>query len=167
MSVRRDEGRGLLISRESGDIVPGDGRGLFHQDARFLRRLEVLLDGQAPVLLTARVPKETEGMHFLANSRLNGAPMGTVVLVRRHLLGGALHVDLDLEDYGDSAAKLALSVGLETDFLHIFTVRKAVETGVIPEVPAAVRVAPDADGRSVVLQDQHERDVRSTTRHLR
>ncbi len=163
MSVTLHEGTSFLISRESGDIVPGEGRGLFHQDARFLRRLEVLLDGQAPVLLTARVPKETEGMHFLANSRLDGAPMGTVVLVRRHLLGGGLHVDLDLENYGDSAAKLALSVGFETDFLHIFTVRKAVETGVIPEVPAAVRVAPDADGRSVVLQDEHEGDVRSTT----
>lgn len=156
MSVTLHEGTSFLISQESGDIVPGEGRGLFHQDARFLRQLEVLLDGQSPLLLTVRVPKETEGMHFLSNSKLDGAPMGTVVLVRRHLLGGGLHVDLDLENYGDAAAKLALSVGFETDFLHIFTVRQAVETGVIPGVPATVQVAPGADGRSVVLQDEHE-----------
>ena len=65
MSVTLHEGTTFLISKDSGDLAPGEGRGLFHQDTRFLRRLEVLLDGQAPVVLTSRVLRPPEGVHFL------------------------------------------------------------------------------------------------------
>lgn len=122
MPVTLHEGASFLISRESGDIVPGEGRGLFHQDARFLRRLEVTLDGQAPVLLMARVPRETEGMHFLADSRLDGAPMGTVVLVRarctgdlalvRELWGNVERALEWLQRDGDGFLEYASSTGL-------------------------------------------------------
>ncbi len=151
-AITLHDGQTFSISTETGDIIVGAGRGLYHEDTRFLRVFQLLLDDQSPILLTARTPQPNESRHFLTNPQLDQAQRGTLTLVRRRLVGDGMHEDIDIQNFGDDTATFTLSLKIETDFADIFAVKRAVETGVIPPKPGELITSGSGDKRSALLR---------------
>jgi hypothetical protein len=102
--VRRDlvslvEGATLAISDTTGDIVPPGAQGLFHQDTRFLSRLELLVDGERVESLVAR-PVDAYSARFVLRLPWSGPGESPLVAVRSRFVGDGLHEDLTITNYG-------------------------------------------------------------------
>ncbi|MBV9173551.1 MAG: amylo-alpha-1,6-glucosidase [Chloroflexi bacterium] len=122
-----NDGTSFLATDESGDIAVGTEQGLYHDDLRFLSDYQLRLDGATPVLLSARTLCHHTSVHYFTNPELVGAPSGTLSLARRRMVGRGMHEDLDLTNYGDSDARLTLEITFDSDFAHIFDVKRQLE----------------------------------------
>jgi glycogen debranching enzyme len=106
-------------------------QGLYHQGTRYLSRFRLRLNGQRPLLLSARVKEDNElfgadltnpdmpvdhGGHVL--------PRDIVHLFRsRFLWNGTWHERIRLWNYGQSTVRLSLTFDVDADFADIFEVR--------------------------------------------
>src|SRR5439155_15490530 len=113
----------------SGDIGAfGAGeQGLYHEDTRYLSRFRLRLNGQRPLLLSARVKEDNE--LFGADLTNPDIPLGAgqvlsrdiVHLFRsRFLWDGTWHERIRLWNYGRMPLRLALTFEIEADFADIF-----------------------------------------------
>ena len=178
MQITINEDVTFLVSDERGDITEGDAAGLYHEDTRFLSRYALTLDGQAPLLLSARPSDYRSAMHFLTNPALLAAPRGTLSIVRaRRLhqaaspqpstvqspddpddLAGApgMREELRITNHGDHTATFLLELRFDADFADIFAVKQSVEV----EPMRVRRVVPRAiwsdDGRCLELDSAED-----------
>jgi glycogen debranching enzyme len=139
----------------TGDIgMFGTGeQGLYHKGTRHLSRFGLRLNGQRPLLLSARVKEDNDLFSAdLTNPDVPLAEPGTVLtrdivhLFRsRFLWDAAWHERIRLCYYGHSPIAVALSFDLEADFADIFEVRglRRARRGLILE--------PELDGNEVRL----------------
>lgn len=127
MRIIINEDTTFLICDELGNVPEGAELGLYHQDTRFLCWYDLKLDGQPPILLTARATDYYTSAHFLTNPALADLPRGTLSLVRRRLVGSGMHEDIDITNHGDQQAAFALELGFDADFAHIFEVKHDIE----------------------------------------
>jgi glycogen debranching enzyme len=117
----------------NGDVgMFGTGeQGLYHEGTRYLSRFGLRLNGQRPLLLSARVKEDNELFSAdLTNPDIPLAEPGAVItrdivhLFRsRFLWEAAWHERIRLCYYGHSPIAVALSFDLEADFADIFEVR--------------------------------------------
>ncbi|GEJ57932.1 amylo-alpha-1,6-glucosidase [Anaeromyxobacter diazotrophicus] len=151
MAVTLHEGTTFLVCDDRGDFAPEADGGLFHLDTRFLSRHELRLDGQVPVLLQPSTPHAGEAWHFLTNPPLDGVRRSTLGIAVHRELGDALLETIAVENFSGEAARFTLSVGFDTDFEYILTVKKRAAggegSGWAPRVRTAVH-----GGREVVLE---------------
>ena len=114
-----------------GDIGSASGElGVFHQDTRFLSRMQLRMEKERPLLLSSTI-KDDNGI--LAVDLMNPdfwydgqvvIPHGTVHIVRSIILWqGTCFQRFRIHNYGASAVDLALSVEFDADFADIFEVR--------------------------------------------
>jgi len=106
-------------------------QGLYHEGTRYLSRFKLRLNGQRPMLLSARVKDDNE--LFCADLTNPDLPLdqpGTVlsrdivhVFRGRFLWDGTWHERIRLWNYGQSPITVTLTFDIDADFADIFEVR--------------------------------------------
>jgi glycogen debranching enzyme len=122
----------FIVTDSHGDIgaSTGDPDGLFHTDTRFLSRLELLVNGEHPLLLGSNVrddntllavdltnPDFYDGEEIVLQKDL--VHIARTIFLRH----GIAYQRLSLRNHGDQAIALNLSLHFGTDFADLFEVR--------------------------------------------
>jgi glycogen debranching enzyme len=125
------EGETFGVFDRYGDILPlGMGeQGVYHEGTRFLSRLELLLSGKRPFLLSSGI--DDDNLIFsvdLANPDMNFhetvVPRETMHIYRsKHLWNGVLYEYIRLKNFNSERIPFALEISFGADFADIFEVR--------------------------------------------
>src|SRR5438105_4545119 len=116
----------------SGDIgaFGSDEQGLYYEGTRYLSQFRLRLNGQRPLLLSARVKEDNE--LFGADLTNPDLPLADgVVLARdlvhlfraRFLWNGTWHERIRLWNYSRTLVRVSLTFDIDADFADIFEVR--------------------------------------------
>lgn len=126
------QGETFAVFDRYGDMhqVLSGPQGLYHEGTRFLSRLELALQGQRPMLLSATV-KEDNALFTvdltnpdLILDRQRAVTRGTLHLCRtRFLWQGTCHERIRVQNYGATKFPISLTLTLETDFADLFEAR--------------------------------------------
>jgi glycogen debranching enzyme len=149
------EGSTFCLCDERGDI--GDGAcGLFAEDTRYLSRLELVVDGKRPLLLSSGRVEYFSAAFFLRNDVTERLAQDVVSIDRRRFVGAAGMADtLLVRNEGMESVEFRLGIVLETDFADILTVKERDFTlgnpATAPDLPPRALVERDPDGRQLVL----------------
>jgi glycogen debranching enzyme len=150
------EGSTFCVCDDRGDVRVGT-EGLYAADTRFLSRLELRLDGRAPLLLSSGTVEYFSAAFFLRNDLSERLGQDVVSIDRRRFVGPAGMADTILmRNEGMEKAELRLSLAVEVDFADILTVKERdfalgnpATAGPLPP-PCGARVA--RDGLEVVFE---------------
>src|SRR3954453_2796174 len=141
------EGSAFAISGRSGDMAPNLPQGLFFRDTRFLSRLELRVNGQAPEPLEAE-PLDPFSGTFALRTRPPAARADTPVLVFRHrYVGRGMREDLVIRNYGDEPSYCSLELLFDSDFADLFDVKEG-------RVDSDVHPGLETDGGAIVFRYQ-------------
>lgn len=125
------KGRTFFVSDRSGNLMPPGAPhvGLFREDTRYLSRIDLLVNGHPPVVLSAT----TEGAYAnRVELTVKGSvpsqgldiPVNTVFVHREQILESeGLHDILQLQNYHNKKAHLVIEIAYDADFMDIFQVR--------------------------------------------
>jgi glycogen debranching enzyme len=125
-------GESFAVFDQSGSIrAAGLGElGLFHEGTRFLSRLELFIEGQAPLLLSSTVRQDNALVADLTNPDVVAGgetvvlPRDTVhVFLNSFLWEGACYVRFRIHNYGLDTVTLRLAVLFDADYRDIFEIR--------------------------------------------
>ena len=103
--------------------------GLFCRDTRYLNHLTLLIDKQAPVLLSSTAQKGFFLSILATNPNLINLESGekiateTISIQREIAIKGGLFEEITLHNYNSFPVSFTLSVSFGADFLDIFDVR--------------------------------------------
>jgi glycogen debranching enzyme len=127
------QGDAFAVVDNYGDILPGDGApmGLFYCDTRHLSRLELLVNGRRPLLLSYEQPS---GDVVLSSDLTNPdylAPDGSVALCRasvhilrsKFLWDGACRERILVRSYDSAVRTVSIELRFAADFADLFEVR--------------------------------------------
>ncbi len=117
----------FLICDELGDVIDETEAGLYHEDTRFLSAYTLLLDDHAPLPLAARATAPDAAAHYLTNPALPQTPRGQLSLVRRRAVQVGMREEIELANYGESAAAFTLTLRFDADFCHAFEAKHEVQ----------------------------------------
>src|SRR5947209_2317694 len=118
------EGSAFAISGRSGDMVPNLPQGLFFRDTRFLSRLELRVNGQAPEALEAE-PLDPFSATFALRTRPRpGRADSPLLLFRHRYVGRGMREDIVIRNYGDEPSYCSLELLFDTDFADLFHVKE-------------------------------------------
>ncbi|MFQ5784117.1 MAG: glycogen debranching N-terminal domain-containing protein [Alphaproteobacteria bacterium] len=140
----------FAVFDQYGDIVPGeDGpAGLFHNDMRFLSRLQVLVNGRRPLLLSSTVQDNNAVLtadltnpDLFADGQLTLERDTLHIFRAKFLWRGACYERFAVRNFDARPHVLRLGLVIESDFADLFEVRghKRVRRG----RKSAKTVAPD------------------------
>jgi len=122
----------FLVVDSHGDIgtTAGGPDGLFHKDTRFLSRMELLINGQQPLLLGSNVRDDNSLLAIdLTNPDIYADQhialhKDTLHVVRTIFIwGDTLYQRLKISNHGDRIVRLQISVLFNNDFADLFEVR--------------------------------------------
>jgi glycogen debranching enzyme len=122
----------FIVVDDHGDIgaTAGGPDGLFHNDTRFLSRMELLINGMQPLLLGSNVRFDNALLAIDLNNPdiFSGEHIvllkDTLHIVRTIFLWrGTAYQRLNISNHGDCAVKLQLSILFGSDFADLFEVR--------------------------------------------
>ncbi|HSR22452.1 MAG TPA: glycogen debranching N-terminal domain-containing protein [Candidatus Eisenbacteria bacterium] len=116
------EGTTFVISDPAGDITPSGTQGMFHRDTRFLSRLELRVNGARLEPLAART-LDPYSARFVLRLPWDEPVESPLVAVRSRFVGGGLHEDLDITNYGGTTAELHVELHVDADFADLFEVK--------------------------------------------
>ena len=110
----------VLVCEPDASMSRDAGQGFFAADTRFVSGYRLRLGGTAPVLLSSAGVSSFGARFEFTNPELNTA-LGALAADTVHLrlersLGGALHEDYDLVNFGPVAFDVTMEVSLECDF---------------------------------------------------
>jgi glycogen debranching enzyme len=142
----------------AGDATdgPGGAEGIYHRDTRYLSRLELRIEGLAPMLLSSAVSSDNAMLSCdLSNPDLpdqgenlqEGMEHGQIHIRRaKFLWHGTCHERLSVRSYLAQTARIRLTISFAADFADLFEVRgmKRLRHGQIqaPEIaPGEVTLA--------------------------
>lgn len=115
-----------------GDIIPigEETHGLYNRDTRFINRLQLLLDGRRPDLLSSNIKEENETLSVdLTNPEMVlangiGVPYGMIHLRRSQIVREEFfHENIEVKNFHNEYISIELSFRFENDFKDIFEVR--------------------------------------------
>jgi glycogen debranching enzyme len=141
----------FLISNLLGNIVGAsklsegkqENLGLFCRDTRFLSRLEMQIDGKAPVLLSSDAQKGSLMTILSANPQLDDRLRAETVGIEREIvLNGALFEDIKITNYNTNTVSFTISLTFEADFLDLFEIR-----GYVREKRGKLLLATDEEAK--------------------
>ena len=124
-------GKTFLSTTVAGDITPPGAPdvGFFHDDTRFLSRLELKVGGQRTVVLSSSTEKTFASKIELTTSTLAqinsfDLPENTVHIRRQQLLASdVLYDSIMVSNFNQSEAELLIEIAVEADFVDVFQVR--------------------------------------------
>ena len=149
------EGSTFCICDERGDIRGGT-MGLFAEDTRYLARLELLLDGKRPLLLSSGRVEYFSAAFFLRNDVTERLSQDVVSVDRRRFVGAAGLADtLLVRNEGMEPLEFPLCIALGTDFADILSVKERDfalgHPQDAPPLPPAAWAEIDDTRRQIVL----------------
>lgn len=122
----------FVVLDSHGDIGASAGGpdGLFNSDTRYLARLELLLNDMQPLLLGSNLRNDNSGLTVdLTNPDIYDGERivfhkDTIHIVRTTFLWrGTAYQRIGLQNHGEQAASVALSLRFDNDFADLFEVR--------------------------------------------
>jgi glycogen debranching enzyme len=120
----------FLLCNRTGDIAPAGGeQGLYRQDTRFLSQEALRIDGQRPLYLGSSVHEDNSLLTIdLMNPDLGAGASriakGNVHIFRAKLLWqDACYEHVRLNNHGEEAVRVRLSLAFDVDFIDLFEVR--------------------------------------------
>jgi hypothetical protein len=117
------EGSAFCISGSSGDIRPEHPEGLFFRDTRFLSRMHVRVNGQAPEPLGADCSDPFSATFVLRDHPRAGRADSHVVLFRERYVGRGMREDFTLQNFGEEPAFCSLENAFACHFADLFEVK--------------------------------------------
>ncbi len=125
------DGKTFLSTTVSGDIVPPGAPdvGFFHDDTRFLSKLELRVGGNRTVVLSSSEEKTFASKIELTTGSLSqinsfDLPENTIHIRRQQLLASQLLYDsITFSNFNQSDAELLVEIAFEADFVDVFQVR--------------------------------------------
>ncbi len=168
MRITINSGTTFLISDKLGNVPEGSELGLYHEDARFLSRFVLTLDGHHLLPLAAHPTEPYAAVHFATNPPLRTVPRGMLSVIRRRLIeGDVLHEDIEIVNYGDDEAAFTLELALDADFAHLLEIKHALACNCPPAVSKkSVRQVPAQGGYALNLRSSAGNLVRRLVLHL-
>lgn len=104
--------------------------GLFCHDTRFLSRLELQIDGHAPILLSSNARKGFAMSVLCANPRLGDRVRAeTIGLQRDIVLNGGLFEEIKITNYNTKPVQFELTLSFGADFVDLFEIRGVSREG--------------------------------------
>src|SRR6478752_8715864 len=125
------DGKTFLSTTVSGDIMPPGAPdvGFFHDDTRFLSRLELRVDGYRTVVLSSSTEQTFASQIELTTGRSTmretyEIPENTVHIRREQLLSSdTLFDNFSFENFNFQELELNIELAYEADFMDVFQVR--------------------------------------------
>lgn len=125
------DGKTFLSTIVAGDITPPGAPdvGFFHQDTRFLSRLEFRIDGHRAVVLSSSTEKTFSSQIELTTGNITlrdsfDLPENTVHIRREQLLASDVFFDrFTFENFNQSAVEFTVELLYDADFVDVFQVR--------------------------------------------
>ncbi len=125
------DGKTFLSTTVAGEITPAGAPdvGFFHDDTRFLSRMELKVGGARTAVLSASTEKTFAAQVELTtgNIRMPGTldlPEHTVHIRREQLLANDVFFDrLTFENFNPSSVRLSIELLYDADFVDVFQVR--------------------------------------------
>jgi glycogen debranching enzyme len=108
---------GLLTDERQGSM------GLFCHDTRFLSRLELQIEGHAPILLSSNARKGFAMSVLCANPSGDRIRAETIGIQRDIILNGGLFEELKVTNYNTHPVKFQLTLSFGADFVDLFEIR--------------------------------------------
>ncbi|HEV2682219.1 MAG TPA: glycogen debranching N-terminal domain-containing protein, partial [Rhodanobacter sp.] len=121
------QGHAVLLTEPDGQIKGPTQKGLYFYDTRVISNWTIYADGEPWDLLNGGTTTSFEARIFLANRALvtEAGPIAphTIGLMLSRQIGGGVHEDLDLFNYGQSKVHFNLEIAVRSDFADIFEVK--------------------------------------------
>src|SRR5215471_7907660 len=125
------DGKTFLSTILSGDLMPPGAPdvGFFHDDTRFLSRLELRVGGYRTVVLSSSTEQTFVSQIELTTGHVTlretyEIPENTVHVRREQLLASDIFYDhLTFENFNFNEVMLAIEMAFEADFMDVFQVR--------------------------------------------
>ncbi|MGE0406694.1 MAG: glycogen debranching N-terminal domain-containing protein, partial [Candidatus Korobacteraceae bacterium] len=125
------DGKTFLSATVAGEITPAGAPdvGFFHDDTRFLSRMELRVGGARTTVLSSSAETAFAAQVELTTGsiRMPGSldlPEHTVHIRREQLLNGDVFFDrLTFENFNQSSVRLTVELELDADFVDVFQVR--------------------------------------------
>ncbi len=125
------DGKTFLSTTVAGDITPAGAPdvGFFHDDTRFLSRMELRVMGNRAVVLSASTEKNFANQVELTTGNIPmresfDLPENTIHIRREQLLASDTLFDrLTFENFNLVTVKFLLEIGYDADFVDVFQVR--------------------------------------------
>jgi len=125
------DGKTFLSTTVAGDIMPPGAPdvGFFHDDTRFLSRLELRVDGYRTVVLSSSTEQTFSSQIELTTGKSTmretyEIPENTVHIRREQLLSSdTLYDNLSFENFNFQELELVIELAYEADFIDVFQVR--------------------------------------------
>lgn len=123
-----NHGSTFMITDLSGEIAPHSEQGVFFRDTRFVSSYRIFANGRPWRLLSSGTPT-----HYLARIQLVNPPFktedadvaqGTLALVVTRAVGGGIHEDLEVTNFGERPVRFNLEIALRSDFADLFEVKE-------------------------------------------
>src|SRR5262249_773803 len=125
------DGKTFLSTTVAGDIMPPGAPdvGFFHDDTRFLSRLELRVDGYRTVVLCSRTEQTFASQIELTTGKSTmretyEIPENTVHIRREQLLASdVLYDNLSFENFNFHELELVVELAYEADYMDVFQLR--------------------------------------------
>ena len=125
------DGKTFLSTTISGDIMPpgAPDAGFFHDDTRFLSRLELRVDGYRTVVLSSSTEQTFASQIEMTTGKSTAResyeiPENTVHIRREQLLASdTLYDNFSFENFNFQEVDIVIELAYEADFMDVFQVR--------------------------------------------
>jgi glycogen debranching enzyme len=122
MAITILEGSNFCISDQNGDFTFATS-GLYAYDTRFLSRLELTINGERPLLLSAGKAEYYSAAYFLRNPLAGELAQDTVSIGRHRFVGEGMQDHLRVQNQSQEKISFELALEFENDFADIFAVK--------------------------------------------
>ena len=156
MAITILEGSNFCISDQNGDFTFATS-GLYAYDTRFLSRLELTINGERPLLLSAGKAEYYSAAYFLRNPPAGELAQDTVSIGRHRFVGEGMQDHLRVQNQSPEKVSFELALEFESDFADIFAVKNydfalGDPLRAIP-LPPAAEARYEEDENQFVLED--------------
>ena len=169
MAITILEGSNFCISDQIGDFTFTTS-GLYAYDMRFLSRLELTVNGERPLLLSAGKAEYYSAAYFLRNPVAGELPQDSVSVGRHRFVGEGMQDRLRVQNQTHEPVSFELALEFANDFADIFAVknhdfalgdpRKAARCLRLPR-PASTRTRTSSCSRTMEATRERRSSCRS------
>ena len=125
VTINRDDR--VVVCQPDARIDAAANDGFFARDTRFISGYSLWINHRRPVLLSSSPIEHFSSRHELTNEALLdiGGPIPPSSLSIRldRSVGGGVHEDLDIVNYGVREVRLTIEIEIDSDFADIFDVK--------------------------------------------
>jgi glycogen debranching enzyme len=122
MAITILEGSNFCISDQNGDFTFTTS-GLYAYDMRFLSSLELTINGERPLLLSAGKAEYYSAAYFLRNPVAGELPQDAVSVGRHRFVGEGMQDRLRIQNQTHEPVSFELAIEFGNDFADIFAVK--------------------------------------------